>query len=335
MSQPWWEPMVSMRRFAVLSAALIVVGCAEAERAYVRSPPAEIAASKTDCSPIPYGSFYSPRHFVMLAVRAREAVSDSSYLFHASETVWGAEKREEREERARVKAREIIDKLDDLDRNAEAAMAKDRDCFDAGVNAKEVVKRYYQAKQTIAEQKKAVAEALEKLSATNRTIAEEQAHFDRWRADNQERLVHNAGGMKLEIIRITKRPLFGQQSPETIIAVEVTNTTTSKILKPRNQRVWGYEFGSDVGGRLPVGVSLTDSFGNDYKLTSIYPGFLGSEAAGIRPGQTVPFQLRFGDVPLQNAKSVRLTIAPRTFGQESGTVFVLPLDAFYGAAASR
>ena len=55
-----------------------------------------------------------------------------------------------------------------------------------------------------------------------------------------------------------------------------------------------------------------------------------SEESGVRPGQTVTFEVRFGDAPLQNSKSVRLVIEPATFGQSSGAMFEIPIEAFYG-----
>ena len=136
--------------------------------------------------------------------------------------------------------------------------------------------------------------------------------------------------MKLEIIRIAKRDIFGTLALNTEIFIEATNTTATKILKPRNQKVWGYEHGSDIGGAFSIGVSLTDSFGNDYKLTSVTPSFLGNEERGISPGQTVTFEVSFGDAPLQNSKSVRLVIEPAAFGQSSGAIFEIPIEAFYG-----
>ena len=134
--------------------------------------------------------------------------------------------------------------------------------------------------------------------------------------------------MKLEIVRIAKRGSFNL--PASVFTVEATNTTNSKILKPQNHKVWGYEFGSEIGGTYAIGASLTDSFGKDYKLTSITPSFLGNESKGIRPGETVTFNLRFGDVPLENAKYLRLVVDPATFGQQGRTVFELPSEAFYG-----
>jgi hypothetical protein len=323
-----------MRRFSVLSTALIVVGCAEAERAYVREPSPEIAAAKTDCSP--YRWSYGLQEYGILRVTAESALRDSGLtLYSTMANFKDIKERSEAEMRARAKADEVIKKLDDLEREADVGKARAGNCFGEGDYGKKVAESYAWTKETIADFRKAVADGLDGMLARNNAIEAERSNFERWRAKNREGLVRHTGGTKLEIVQITTHDLFGWSAPTTVIVVEVTNTTTSKILKPRNQRVWGYEFGSGVGGRLPVGASLSDSFGNDYKLTSINPGLLGSEAGGIRPGQTVTFELGFGDVPLQNARSVRLTIAPDTFGQESGTAFVLPLDAFYGAAASR
>lgn len=78
-----------------------------------------------------------------------------------------------------------------------------------------------------------------------------------------------------------------------------------------------------------MGASLTDSFGNTYKLDSISPGYLGSEARGIRPGQTVTFRLAFLDVPLRNAKSVRLVLMRAALGQSAEASFDIPSEAFY------
>lgn len=239
-----------------------------------------------------------------------------------------SEERHKAEKMAQTKADEVLKKLDDLERQAEAGKASVGKCFGNDDYGTKMAEQYARIKETIAEQRKAVADGLEEMVTRNKTIEEERSHFERWRAENQKSLVRHVGGMKLEIVRIAKRDIFGRPASNTVITVEATNTTTSRILKPVNQAVWGYEFGS-------IGASLTDSFGNDYKLTSIIPEFLGSEAGGIRPGQTITFELRFGDVPLQNAESVHLSIAPATLGQEGGTMFELPSEAFYGAVAKR
>ena|GEM_PF-5404343 len=322
------------RRFAVISAALIVVGCAQAERTYVRSPPAEVATAKTDCSP--YRWSYGLREYAILRVAAESAIRDSGFsLYSAMATFKDSEERSEAEKRARAKAGEVIKKLDDLERQAEVGKARAGNCFGEGDYGEKVAESYALTKETIADQRKAVADGLDEMLARNKATEVERSNFERWRAVNRKSLVRQVGGMKLEIIRIAKRDIFGRPAPNTVITVEATNTTSSRILKPRNQRVWGYEFGSDVGGQLPIGASLTDSFGNDYKLTSVTPGFLGNESGGIRPGQTVTFEVRFGDVPLENAKSVRLVVESATFGQQARTVFEIPSEGFYGPVTKR
>jgi hypothetical protein len=217
-----------------------------------------------------------------------------------------------------------------MDREIESAKIADGECFGKGAYGEKVAEKYAWVKGIIAEQRMVVEEGIEKVLAKKRTLEKEQINFERWRAENPEDVVRHVGNMKLEIVLIAKRDLFGQPSSNTVITIEATNTTTSKILKPRNQRIYGYEFGSNVGGRYSIGAYLTDSFGNEYKLTSIEPQFMGNEGKGIRPGEIVTFTLRFGDVPLQNAMSVSLAIDPDTLGQQAGAVFELPIEAFYG-----
>ena len=309
--------MKFVRLFAVLLVAFLMAGCAQDERAYIGSYYPAVTAAKTNCSIYRSTALVS---FIIFGRRAESAVQSLGFiLFSASATLSEAE--------ARAKADEVKRKLDALNRDLEAEKTAAGECFSK--RGKEAEK-YYWAKGRIAGQRKVVEERLERVLARNKVLEAERSRFERWRAENRKHLVRHVGGMKLEIIRIAKRGLFGQPASKTVITVEATNTTTAKILKPRNQRIWGYEFGSSIGGRRPIGASLTDSFGNDYKLTSVTPSFLGIESGGIRPGQTVTFEVRFGDIPLQNAKSVRLTIAPATFGQRAGTVFELPSEAFYG-----
>ena len=264
------------------------------------------SASNTDCQ------WYSLRQATFLYADASLAASplDLDLLSRLSDAD------------ARARADEVSAKLDDLDRQAAEGKTKAGECFGEGGN--EVAEKYALVQKDIAGQRDALKEALKTALAANKDIEEEQANFDRWRAENRRYLVRNAGGMSLEIIRIAKRDIFNRPGSNTVITIEATNTTTSRILKPKNWAVWGYEV---------IGSTLTDSFGNDYKLTSITPQFLGNELGGIRPGQTLTFELRFGDIPLQNAKSVRLVVEPGTLGQQTGTAFELPSEAFYGAVA--
>lgn len=232
--------------------------------------------------------------------------------------------------RARDMADTAIRELDSMDRQVDAWKASAGECFGEGEYGKQVADKYLWVKKNIVEQRKMVEEKLAKVIARNKALEAERVNFENWRGKNRKHLIRHVGGMKLEIIWIAKRDIFGTLALNTEIFIEATNTTATKILKPRNQKVWGYEHGSDIGGAFSIGASLTDSFGNDYKLSSVTPSFLGNEESGVRPGQTVTFEVRFGDAPLQNSKSVRLVIEPATFGQSSGAMFEIPIEAFYG-----
>lgn len=270
---------------------------------------------------------------------ATAMLADERFIVFSNVAALGdAEARDEAEK----EADKVIRELDAMDRQADAWRASDGACFGEGDYGKEEADTYLWVKGVIAEQRKAIEEGREKVLARYRAVEAERINFERWRVKNRKLLVRHVGGMKLEIVRIAIDVSFSLSPPasetvltsETVVTVEATNTTASRILKPRNEKVWGYEFGSNIGGSIPVGASLTDSFGNDYKLWSITPSFLGDEANGIRPGQTITFEVRFGDAPLQNSKFIRLSIEPVSFGQSSGTVFEIPIEAFYGAQKS-
>ncbi len=277
----------------------------------------QIATStKPEC--LPHNWSYGLRDYTWLGVRVQETAR-SFFLYYPNEVG-----------EARARADAAVRELDSMEQEVDTWRASAGRCFGEGDYGKKVADKYRWVKQSIAEQRKEIEESLVKIIARNKAAEAERVNFENWRNKNRKLLICNVDGMKLEIVWITKRDTVIDTELSTVITIETTNMTTSKILKPRNHRIWGYENGSDVGGRLPIGVSLTDSFGNNYKLTSITPSFLGSESRGIRPGQTVTFKVRFGDAPLQNSKLVRLTIEPASFGQSAGTTFKIPIEAFYG-----
>ncbi|MEX2491302.1 MAG: hypothetical protein WD425_06040 [Nitrospirales bacterium] len=318
-----------MRILAILLAAINVVGCAQTERSNTGTSPSKITTTQPDCSLYPRS--YNLNDSVLLLGRASDAVRDL-HIYTMRANFKDSEERRKAEKNAQSKADEAIKKLDDVERRAEEEKASAGKCFGKGDDgkSKRMAEQYARIMKMIAEQRTVVTKELKEMLARNKAVEEERTNWELWREDNRARLVSHVGGMKLEIVRIAIaiRDILGRPASITSVTVEATNTTTSRILKPRNQRFLG-----DV--RLSIGASLTDSFGNDYRLEFISPNFLGIEARGIRPGQTVTFELRFGDVPLQNAESVRLSIAPGTLGQEGGTMFELPSEAFYGSTVKR
>lgn len=291
-------------------AAIFTSGCINNQQ--VRDDDASLLNSPTtelDCSK--YKHPYSLRDYTILGVR----------VVQINPFIYGA--------KAQQIADTAIEKANSLDRQAEAWKAKSGACFGKGEYGKQIADKYYWVKEKIYKKKAEIEEKLAKLIARNKALEAEKNNFDNWRKNNKGYLARNVGGMKLEIIWISMRDILNQPAMNTEFHIEATNNTNSEILMPRNSRVWGYENGSDVGGQLPIGVSLTDSFGNKYKLTSITPSFLGSEAKGIRPEQTVTFKVRFGDAPLKSAKAVRLVIDSAAFGQKASAAFEIPIEAFY------
>jgi len=292
-----------------------MAGCVHNKNASANGPPQITTLTKPDCSP--YKQPYSLREYTVLGAR----------IMGVNSFIVGA--------KARDIAAAATRELDSMDRQVDAWKARAGECFGEGEYGKQVADKYLWVKEKIVEKREEVEEKLAKVIARNKALEEERVNFDNWRGKNRKHLIRHVGGMKLEIIWIGKRDVLGRHALNTEFFIEATNTTATKILKPKNQKVWGYEYGSNIGGRISIGVSLTDSFGNDYKLTSVTPSFLGNEGKGIKPGQTVTFKVRFGDAPLQNSRSVRLVIEPGTFGQSSAAMFKIPIEAFYGVKNRR
>jgi len=230
---------------------------------------------------------------------------------------------------ARDLAATAFRELDSMDQQVDTWKAKAGECFGESEYGKEVADKYTWVKKLIVEKRNEIEEKLATVIDRGKALEEERVNFENWRSNNKKHLIRHVGGMKLEIVWIGKHNVYGNSALNTEILIEATNTTTTKILKPRNQKIWGYESGSDIGGQISIGASLTDSFGNDYKLTSVTPSFLGNEGKGIRPGQAITFKVRFGDAPLPNSKSVQLVIDSVTFGQSADAIFDIPIEAFY------
>ena len=289
-----------------------IAGCINNQRARADDNTSQISTSiELDCSK--YKHPYSLRDYTMLGFEV-ELIDPIIYR-----------------EKAQELADAAIEKVDSLDRKLDEWKVNTGACFGKGEYGKQISDKYYWVKEEINKKKSEIEEKLVKLNAINSALKAEKENFDRWRKNYKGSLIHDVGGMKLEIVWISMFDMFDRSEMNTEFHIEATNNTNSKIFMPRNSRVWGYENGSDVGGTLPIGVSLTDSFGNEYKLTSITPSFLGNEAKGIRPGQTVIFKIEFGDAPLKSAKSVRLAVDNAALGQEATTFFEIPIEAFHYA----
>lgn len=243
-----------------------------------------------------YSHPHSSRDYLMLWIRA---MSDRDVEYS----------------RGKEGASKANSKLDEYEQNLESWKTADK-CFGQGKMGEEIAKNYHRAKERIDKKRKEIEDRL--------VVEEARKKLHR---TNEVSIIQDTEGMKLEIVLIEIRP--GTSSfIYTEISIKATNTTNTKIHKPKNQQIYGYEDGSDVGGRMSIGSSLVDSFGNKYKLNRIEPGYLGDESMGIKPGQSVLFKITFGDTPLKNSKLVHLTLQPNVLGQNKLEKFDIPIQAF-------
>lgn len=226
-------------------------------------------------------------------------------------------------EQAKMKADAWNRKLDEIEARIEAGKAQMGECFGEGYYGKQGAKKYANAKNSVAKTRTRVSEYTSAVKSTS----EKAQEVEQWRARNIRYLKRRAGNMQLEIVKVAKQKFYSSTSTQMTIAA--TNITSSTILKPRNYRVWGYDVHPKLGGSTPIGTSMSDSFGNPYKLTRVSPKFLGIEPRGIRPGETKIFELEFGDVPLESAKFIRLSVDPGAYGQNQGVTFNIPADTFF------
>ena len=208
-----------------------------------------------------------------------------------------------------------ISKLEQREQKLELWKAADI-CFGKGDRGKKIAEKYLRVKEIINRKKIEIEDKLAKEEARKKL-----------HRTNEVSIIQDAGYMKLEIVLIEIRPFLGSLI-FTEISIKATNTTNTKIHRPKNQRIYGYEDGSDIGGRMSIGASLADSFGNKYKLSRIEPGYIGDESIGIKPGQSVTFKITFGDTPLKNSKLVHLTLHPNVLGQDKLVKFDIPIQAF-------
>ncbi len=322
---------VSISCLALL--AVLLASCANTSRVASGPPAGQKGAATVACQPL--GFPFGPREYIWPRESAREALGEFTAKSGTAARVTGADARRMAVARAQSSAEIVKRKLDDIERGIETLKLGAGECFGKGEFGMTLAQHYAWAIEAVRDARQKMQVELTRMHAENKAVTEQETNFERWRQANRDLLVRETGGMSLEVLKISKSDVVDSSRAFTVISINATNTTASRILMPVNSRVWGYEAGSDIGGRLPIGASLTDSFGNSYKLTSISPSYLGSEARGVRPGQTVTFQLTFGDVPLPNARSVRLVLMPSALGQMAAASFDIPAEAFYWGNAGR
>ncbi|MBL6948732.1 MAG: hypothetical protein ISR51_08650 [Rhodospirillales bacterium] len=137
------------------------------------------------------------------------------------------------------------------------------------------------------------------------------------------------GNVDLEVVKVYPqnfknippgRRHLPQYDPRTIVQITATNTSNSRILRPRNKTYFE-----------AIGTSMSDSFGNRYKLSKVTPEYINDERPGIRPGETKVFTLSFVGEPLRNAKTIRISIKTGAYGQKENVRLDIPSAAFFCA----
>ena len=317
--------------------AVIAVACVQ------QRPPARTAEQECYRRLSQQRSIYTPRDFVFAVIKVKEAQRDIANraalktIGERAAARFPAEtelaKAEDELTREKAEAEAVNRKLDEIEARVEAVKAQMSGCFGIGFSGKQAANRYAEAKKAITKHRKFVTRDLDRVLEKHRVVAERFAFVERWRADNASHLKKKAGNADLEIVEVARLESFGRVTPR--VTVTATNITSSTILRPRNHRVWGYDVHPELGGSKPIGTSLSDSFGNTFKLTWVKPTFYGTGGRGIRPGETKVFELEFADMPLENAKSVRIVVEPGAYGQNQRAVFDIPAEVFFRGMVGR
>ena len=330
-------PALNFRAIAVpVLIAVIAVGCVQ------QRPPARTA--EQDCyrriSQQP--SIYTASDISLALIKVREAqrnIANRAALKTIGEPAaarFPAEAKLAKVEpeltREKAEAEAVNRKLDEIETQAEAGKTQMGECFGIGFSGKQAPNRYARAKEAIAKHRKYAARSLDRVRKRHRDAAERAAFVERWQTENISHLKRKAGNIELEIVEVAK---VGFRKSNTFVAIAATNVTSSTILRPRNQRVWGYDVHPKLGGSTPIGTSLSDSFGNTFKLIWVKPRFYRTGGRGIRPGETKVFELEFADMPLENARFVRIFVLPGAYGQSQRAVFDIPAEVFFRGMVGR
>ena len=208
----------------------------------------------------------------------------------------------------------VIQVLNNYETNVEAGKAELRECFGVEFSGRSAAEKYSGIKNQITKQRGYTARKLNAAQDRYRTATERVAIVEGWRKKNIDYLKRETGKVELNIVEVAK-----SRDDDTLISIVATNISKSTILRPINFR----------GGYTPIGTSLSDSFGNFFKFSRVRPQYSSSSGKGIRPNETRVFNLQFSEIPLETAKSVRISIEPNSYGQSKRVVFDIPTEIFF------
>lgn len=330
-------PALNFRALAVpVFIAVIAVACVQ------QRPPARTAEQECYRRLSQQRSIYTPRDFVLAVIKVKEAQRDIANraalktIGERAAARFPAEtelaKAEDELTREKAEAEAVNRKLDEIEARVEAVKAQMSGCFGIGFSGKQAANRYAEAKKVITKHRKFATRRLDRVRKRHRDAAERAAFVERWRADNALHLKRKAGNADLEIVEVARLESYGVRPRVTPrVTVAVTNATSSTILRPRNWPVWGHGGGIELGRSVPISISTTDSFDNFYKVARVKQRWATSRW-GLRPGETVFFELEYAEMPLEDTRFIRIILA---YEQDQSVLFDIPAKVFFGGMAGR
>ncbi len=326
-------PALNFRALAVpVFIAVIAVACVQ------QRPPARTAEQECYRRLSQQRSIYTPRNFVFEVIKVKEAQRDIANraalktIGERAAARFPAEtelaKAEDELTREKAEAEAVNRKLDEIEARVEAVKAQMSGCFGIGFRGKQAANRYAEAKKVITKHRKFATRRLDRVRKRHRDAAERAAFVERWRADNALHLKRKAGNADLEIVEVARLESYGVRPR---VTVAVTNATSSTILRPRNWPVWGHGGSIEPGRSVPISISTTDSFDNFYKVARVKQRWATSRW-GLRPGETVFFELEYAEMPLEDTRFIRIILA---YEQDQSVLFDIPAKVFFGGMADR
>lgn len=109
-----------------------------------------------------------------------------------------------------------------------------------------------------------------------------------------------------------------------VIKLKVSSNTPTSILTMKTHTIYGYENGSNIGGTMPVGFLVKDNFGNNMKVQSVSPTFIGFDEKGLRYGESKIFSIRPTETPLDASSYIVLEISQGVFGNKKPIELKIP-----------
>lgn len=138
-----------------------------------------------------------------------------------------------------------------------------------------------------------------------------------------ERKIRKTEEIKVEIVSIMAN------RGRTSFRLMLTNLSMGRIIRPVTGSFYGFDQDSpNVGGVRPIGFSLSDNFSNRFPLVSAKPELTGHSGAGLHPGESQAFDVRFTGGPPATADQIILVVDKGTFGNNEVVSFALPRSIF-------